>query len=236
MSGKIETLHESLNEAFFDALLSAALSERLEEEMSALEARLAEMSEPPVSKKFERRVKKALRRASGGGTGLTRLAAGLLIFLTLTCAGVMSVEATRLKVFDFFTEMGRGFVSVHVVPDEGGVLPAALLAPAYLPEGYAAAETKTLAPGIVHSEYENTAGAPIRLTQYIAQTPTVSVDTDHKEQRTIEINGREAVLFEALEPGTNHIIIWQAEESTMMLSGAVPVDELVRMAESVRAR
>jgi hypothetical protein len=221
-----------LNEAYFEAMLKTALQEIAEQRTEELEAELDKLPAVQISPGFQKKMDRLFRPRRNFLR--KRICAGL-VAVVLLFGGAMSVEATRTQVLKYLQSIGIGFVRVNVTQgDPGASQELMVYIPTYLPEGYSTRQVSDSVPGIVLSEYSDSDGNVIQLTQFNSAKPSISADTENHKLREISISGNEALLFETTAEGGNNILIWGNGLYTFHLSGNADAAELEKIAESAR--
>ncbi|MDR1320004.1 MAG: DUF4367 domain-containing protein [Gracilibacteraceae bacterium] len=220
-----------LNEAYFEAMLKTALREIAEQRTRELEAELDKLPSVPISPGFRKKMDQLFRPRRNFLR--KRICAGLAAVILLF-GGAMSVEAARTQVLKYLQSIGIGFVKLDATQSDPVSQELMVYIPAYLPEGYSTRQVNDSVPGMVMSEYKNSDGNVIQLTQFNSAKPSISVDTDRHKLREILISGNEALLFETTAEGGNNILIWGNGLYSFYLSGNADAAELEKIAESVR--
>lgn len=154
----------------------------------------------------------------------------LAIIISLT-ATTFSVKALREAVIQFFIET---FTTHSDVSVEGDEIPFEMdfkkVQPRYLPEGFTL--SRDLSNEILcFIEYANTENVIINYSQYRNDGTAFSVDTEGVDFETIYINGLEGIMYE--NKGVNKIV-FADEEYFYDIKGSISMDELVKMAESIK--
>ena len=222
----------ALRELLLQANLPEALDlpEGLEPVPDALEERMA----PFLARPFA-----AGRRKKPLWARVLRTAAGLLLVLSLTAGAVLwaspaaRVWAAELaRMLMVWTDVSADFLF------PGGDAAATDLScwrPTWLPEGYEEISTDDDGP-YQKVVYANNADEKI---EWVYALPyeglSISIDNEHSDYSEIEINGCSAQLYASNTEGWPSFILWFDEEANVFfeLTGYIPTDELIRIAESV---
>ena len=105
----------------------------------------------------------------------------------------------------------------------------------YLPEGYAESTIREELSGRMLI-YKNADDMAIRFhyTTNI-ENRNLHVDVENLVETTVQIQGKDAQIYEPVDDNAGPIIVWKNEDETVLfyVTGCVSTEELVKMAESV---
>lgn len=198
---------------------------------------------PPLSRGFHRRMAKLLADPKGYARRYRRplwrkalrTAACVALAAAVTLGAVLAVSpaarewVSRLVVewFDVSAEFrleGSSFEGETVAWRPGWVL-----------EGYEVVYTEDgHEDGAV--DYQNEIGTSVRFRYtYVGEDRYFNVDNEHGAYEEVTVNGAAAHLIRSHTPGWPSHLSWTGEEGTVafLLSGEVPAEDLLRMAQSV---
>jgi hypothetical protein len=157
-------------------------------------------------------------------------AAVLLIVLSMAFGTVMSVEAYRVRFFEFVTEIWEELTSIVIHSDENAdhdtLTP---ISPSYIPKGYSVLE-------LTSDKYENTIiyintnGLELYYSQRMATQSEFILDSEGAETEKITIGSQEAYLI--ANKGTVQLY-WHDDDSVFSLIGNLDKTELIKMAKSI---
>ncbi len=157
-------------------------------------------------------------------------AAMLLVTLTLTFGTVMSVEAYRIRFFEFVTQVWEELTSVVIHSDDNADYDKVMtVSPSYIPEGYVILDETNI-------QYENTIiyvdeeGTEIYYSQTLLTQGEAILDTENTVTQTMLIGSQEVSLI--ANKGITQIY-WHDSFSSFSLVGKIGESELLKMAESV---
>lgn len=198
---------------------------------------------PPFvpSARFERKMKRLLaqqRRSPGTNRALLyvrRTAVAAMIVLTVSFAGLMTVEAHREKVVEFVTHVFHELTDYRFVkeaPDTGEVVLPDLTF-GYVPEGFELTEDSMETATRRHFSYENTSGEFFRLTQQGITAEgdyRTILDTEDAQTYPITVNGNEGVFN--TKSGYSSIL-WSDGPVVYHLRGTIEPEELKAIAENL---
>lgn len=158
-------------------------------------------------------------------------AAMFLITLTLTFGTVMSVEAYRIRFFEFVTQVLEELTSIVTHSDDNADHDTLVLAsPSYIPKGYTVLEETS-------SQYKNTIiytdeeGTEIYYLQKLLSQSEFIFDSEDVEPK--EINIGESVGYLIINKGVTQLY-WYDNFNTYTLISSLDEQEVIKMAESIQ--
>lgn len=158
-------------------------------------------------------------------------AAVFVIVLSMTFGTVMSVEAYRIRFFEFVTTVGEELTSIiirsHDNADHDTLTP---VEPSYVPEGYAVFETN-LNQFEQNIFYHNKSGNEIFFSQNLTTQGEFIVDTESTEYEKIALSDMN--VYCVSNKGLTQLY-WQDSFYIYTLIGSIEKDELLAMAQSVK--
>lgn len=201
-----------------------------------------EQPEHLFSPAFERKMKKLLRRGRHPLWNKTlRAAACLLLSLLLSGCAVLAVSLETREVFSgWIWEIHETYFLYRFFEDgENGTLSEedVLYQPAYVPSGYRI-EYRGVVNGMAVVFYINDESGALIDFQYftdLGSSVVQVVQGSGISYKKVLVNGKSAVLH--LEEGETNVLVWVNEENRLAFtfSGVSGGEELIKMAESVRA-
>lgn len=230
------------NDMLFDAILKAAVAEAFEKEIAGLPVHEALTGYNPSSG-LDKRIGSLIRnnyrkiRVKRFKKGFGKAAACLCVLLAVSSIVLMSVEATRVALFNAVLEWHDRYTQIQFEETDlqsgETSIQGGIYRPTYLPDGFS--ET-TIKPGEIMTMiiYENEAEDKIIFTQEKAGTGTTAVDNEHTDYFEIQISGSKAYLFKAQEEDNASILIWENNGTVFNLLSVIDSDELIRIGESIK--
>ena len=224
----------SMDKMIDDRLLYAYLpqAEKVMLEKIPLESELSHQ----FSRHFNRKIKALLKYEQRTPVmrrfvyQMKTVAAVLLIVLSLAFGTVMSVEAYRVRFFEFVTEIWEELTSIVIHSDENAdhdtLTP---ISPSYIPTGYSVLE-------ITSDKYENTIiylntnGLELYYSQRMATQSEFIIDSEGADTEEITIGLQ--VVYLISNKGTVQMY-WYDSDSIFSLIGNLDKTELIKMAESI---
>ena len=239
----------------FDALLTLALQEQTRRELAALPDAEALQTLYPDTAGWDKRLRRALaeRRKSARKAArsaprvrwmpLRRLVTVAAV-LVLVLAGALATSAeVRYAVRHAVLQWTD--IDLRLTYDtEGTPAPADLTLPQgyadhYVPEGFVLDEENALATQTTLLRgYENAAqGQSYYIACYAIQPEgqVSTFDNEHTTYETIDLNGKEATLGTSMnyDGSTSYYLFWESEGIHQSVSGNVPLDELLTIAQNI---
>ncbi len=190
-----------------------------------------EVPEPACSEEFLAKMdllQKKQRRAEAVRRSLRtvrRVAAVVLIFLTVTFAGLMTVEAFRARVVKIFTRTFKDRTEFRYSGDnENAVLPEITFG--YLPEGMEKKLDDTDNCIFRHILWEDSAGNYLDFRANAVSKNSTGVhvvDTENAEVSTAVIDGR---VTTAVSKNGTIIIVWTDEKTYYMIDSNLSISDV----------
>lgn len=161
-----------------------------------------------------------------------KIAAGVLIFLSVSFVTVMSVDALRVNILNFINEKLDNYTKVSVDDNnkpnadiQGEVMPA------YLPEGYEKVffEYKN---DYYFSTYQDKNSNEIILVK-LSEWTTAGIDSEDAYMERLIVNGHAAEYY---EKNSNSTLLYRYEGKVFLLSGPISKNEIIKIAESLEIK
>ena len=239
----------------FDALLTLALQEQTRRELAALPDAEALQTLYPDTAGWDKRLRRALaerrkleRKAARSAPRVRWMPLRRLVtvaaVLVLVLAGALATSAeVRYAVRHAVLQWTD--IDLRLTYDtEGTPAPADLTLPQgyadhYVPEGFVLDEENALATQTTLLRgYENAApGQSYYIACYAIQPEgqVSTFDDEHTTYETIDLNGKEATLGTSMnyDGSTSYYLFWESEGIHQSVSGNVPLDELLTIAQNI---
>jgi len=218
---------------FTDDMLREAVVRADIRELEALSADYE--IEHEFSKRFERRMKKLVRRSktgnqAGGAVFLRRRAVALAAAIVILLATAMSVSAVRAAVFEFITEVYEKFTHIFFEespPSQESADEYIIRRPTFIPEGFELVNEKTTGPVLL--VYEKGSDY-ISYCQQRLGNVSLLVNTEGAELEELKFNGLPAKYYS--NRGVQNLL-WYDDEYLYMVSSTLDRDTVFRIAGSV---
>lgn len=239
----------------FDALLTLALQEQTRRELAALPDAEALQTLYPDTAGWDKRLRRALaerhkleRKAARSAPRVRWMPLRRLVtvaaVLALVLAGALATSAeVRYAVRHAVLQWTD--IDLRLTYDtEGTPAPDDLTLPQgyadhYVPEGFVLDEENALATQTTLLRgYENAAqGQSYYIACYAIQPEgqVSTFDDEHTTYETIDLNGKEATLGTSMnyDGSTSYYLFWESEGIHQSVSGNVPLDELLTIAQNI---
>lgn len=236
-----------IEKLFEDMLIFASReeAERLAEEFQSEDELKAHITPTKV---FEKKMQKMIKHQKQKSKNkrnlgvLSKMAAGLVVFLFIGAALVMGVDASRARLFNMATEIKIKFMQfMFVEKDEdriGARIPEGwkdIYLPTYLPKGFAIDEMRKVGNGYYIITYSSIDKKRILFSQFPAATTTLGVDNENTTTNLIKIGQHEAYLIQKnVEGMLESKLVWHDEVKGYILSATIKKDDLIKVAESIK--
>ena len=191
--------------------------------------------EHEFSKRFERRMKKLVRRSktgnqAGGAVFLRRRAVALAAAIVILLATAMSVSAVRAAVFEFITEVYEKFTHIFFNESRSSSDSAGefvVRRPSFIPEGFELVSEKMAGPVLLvykkGSDY-------ISYSQQRLEDVSMDINTEGAALEELEFKGLPAKYYS--NRGVQNLL-WYDDEYLYMVSSTLDRDTVFRIAGSV---
>lgn len=208
-------------------------------EQDALLPREGELSSVTLSPAFHEKMQRLLMLRKRGfyvlfGTAGRRVASILVAMLLALTTATVSVKALRESVLHFFAEVFDTHTQVTFVDETPDIdVPVETVfeprTPTYIPEGYVM-EQETEMEVAYSMVFADEVGNKIRYKQRFKDSMEFQTDTEGTQYAEITINEYIGITYS--NKGIVSVV-FSDDSYTYTLSGAVPSDELVQIAESI---
>lgn len=221
-----------------DYLLELALEEQLDHDEDMMKYSEDVVEKHEFSAKHEAKMKELFRQAAKTERKGTRkkqrmqIAAGFLVFICCSTVMVTQVEAFRVPVYNFFTEVKEKATRFGVVEECDVEISERYVihVPSYIPEEYcidSIMEEKSL----FHIIYKSNDGEKQFIFRYYEKANDIVIDTEDANVESIDINGCNS--FIVLE-GDKCRVLMNKENSQYYLSGDITCNEALKIMKSIK--
>jgi hypothetical protein len=190
-----------------------------------LEEKNEEIKNTTFPKKLDTWVEEYIKKQS------KRAAIILLIIIAGISTLIFTVEAIRVRVFNFFIERNERYTEIRVEEETNIKTPELdwenYYQPTYMTEGYyfESEEDGGLIKILNYSDGKN----QIIITQ-TNNSAGIQIDTEDAKTEKININGNEGFL--TIKEGRS-MIFWHNEEKSFTITGNIKKEEIIKIAESI---
>lgn len=198
----------------------------------------AETCTHAFSERFERRMRRLVRRGRHPAAyRLLRRAACFFLILTLGGTSWLAVDVQARTAFLSWVRYQYESVTEYRFAGDAPVDAQAAPEPAWLPEGYSEADRQDAA-GFSARIYTNEDGGMISFTcSQGTDAASLFLISDTGTLLEAEVNGLPADYYREPDPDAASALVWMSADGGTMfcLTGALPEETLIRIAESVPA-
>jgi len=224
-----------INEGVFEALFRQAVIDNFNEELDSLPSDEALAEQYAFSQEHEIRMKKLFAREArkerlqATAKWTRRVAAAIIITVTLLFGSLMFVPQVRAVVFQTLTEWYEKFVRFTSNAPE---VEKTNLEPGYIPEGFVEIAREEI-PMITIIVYASTNTGETITFSSSRTSGSTSADNEGMGYTVIEIDGIEYHILTSEDAMSEHIIIWDKANQRYTLTSTLLAEELLKMAISV---
>ncbi len=162
-----------------------------------------------------------------------RVAVFLIVITLGFTVTALSVEAFRVRLFNFVTEVSEKYTAISFTKESGVSYPEidwqAYYVLQYIPEGYSYQSSEKFGD-LKIIFYANTLGQEIQFSQTILNT-NYQADTENAEVADVNVNGEKGLLIKKAGRTT---IVWAEAGMTFNIIGELDDSEIKKMAESIK--
>lgn len=222
-----------------DLLFELALEEELEQDLSIKEYDdIMKRNIHIFSKEHHKRMKKIYKMANKieniqlNNRKKYQLAVGMILFLFLSIVTVNHVEAVKLPILRFFTEIGERSTRLRVFNENQLKLFDEFyqFKPEYVPNGYIIIELNQNDNGF-YIKLKNENSSYWYRYAYWSIRKNIDIDTENASISQIDINGYSAFVVQKDERIQISLAIG---ERRFYLDGQLPYEEAIRIMESIK--
>ncbi len=235
-----------LNNMIIENMINLAAKECLQKEINEFND-VSDMEKHTFSPAFEKKMEKLFKIKPKKLTVKSimsvtkKVAVVVMIVISLTFAGLMSVKAFRAEVYRIVTEIYEKYIDIFFKSDDESTKSQVnkieeTYLPSYIPDKY---ERSNLIISFIKvmAEYINSNGNMIFYDQGLISDGGPSIDGENYSIKNIKINDINGSLYiynEETLDNNRYFIIWYDEKYYYTLSGNIELSELLKMAESLQ--
>ena len=223
------------NDELLDAVIKSAFTEVFQKEMEELEAESANYDDKRPSEehlRIERQAyKKTQRKPVAFWNVSRRIVASILVVLGLGGIVLFCVPEVKASVVDTVIEFFENYVGFDFSTNKTEIqLSEHTLY--YLPKGYELTDSIET-PGYNEYVFTNEDNIII-LTGMMNDITEIGLDDENRTIQSITIHEYIAYALIPNNPEEDSMIIWGNEKQSFILEGSVSLDELIRIAKSIK--
>lgn len=224
-------INKSVDNAVFDAVLRKAFTEAFAREVAEIEAQpSAAESLPEKYRRAERRYyNKKMKKSSGTYAVLRKIAACILICLSVGFAALMAIPTVRASVWDSVVNFYEKYIKFDFNVTSSGEETIGEYTLGYVPDGF-----------VRTSAVENSAKNKYRYENgehyfavgyYVSEESSISYDDEKGRVELIRIRDRDVYCIVYSDGSTS--IVWKVDKTVFSLGGNVTTAELIKIAENI---
>ena len=223
----------TLNERILDEIIRYAVTNNIEETKWAREEELAKRytfsasHEQKMQQLFKQQKHK--EKIAHMKRSALKIAAGVLIFLSVSFVTVMNVDALRVNFLNFINERLEQYTKISIKPgSKPNTEVFGEMFPSYLPENYEKVffESKN---EYYYCRYQDNNGNQIILEK-LSEYNTAGIDSENAYIEHLIVNGHAAEYYEKNSYST---LLYKYEGKVFLLSGPISKNEIIKIAESM---
>ena len=212
-------INKSVDNAVFDAILRKAFTEAFEREVAEIEAQpSAAEALPEKYRRAERKYyNRKMKRSSTSYAVLRRIAACILVCLSVGFAALMAIPTVRASVWDSVVNFYEKYIKFDFNVTSGGEETIGDYTLGYVPDGFVrTAEVETDAKNKYTYENEENNFSTIYYTEYWA----INYDDEKGKLHIVDISGEDGYMVEYFD-GT-YALVWEYNYTVFSVEGNCP--------------
>lgn len=224
-------INKSVDNAVFDAVLRKAFTEAFEREVAEIEAQpSAAGALPEKYRRAERKYyNKKMRGASGTYAVLRKIAACILICLSVGFAALMAIPTVRASVWDSVVNFYEKYIKFDFNVTSSGEETIGEYTLGYVPDGFV--RTDALEESMRNKyRYENQES--YFCISYYTEYREFNYDDENGQIHIIDVNGTDGYFVEYFD-GTS-ALVWRYDNAVFTVDGDISVSEMVKIAEKIK--
>lgn len=223
-------INKSVDNAVFDAVLRKAFTEAFAREVAEIEAQpSAAESLPEKYRMAERRYyNKKMKKSSGTYAVLRKIAACILICLSVGFAALMAIPTVRASVWDSVVNFYEKYIKFDFNITACGEETIGDYTLGYVPDGFV--RTDAMETNAKHKyRFENE--EYVFTIRYYYSKNCLSYDDEKGKVYIVKINGTDGYMVEYLD-GT-YTLVWKNKNAVFSVDGNISSKEIIKIAENI---
>lgn len=225
-------INKSVDNAVFDAILRKAFTEAFEREVAEIEAQpSAAEALPEKYRRAERKYyNKKMKQSSGTYAVLRKIAACILICLSVGFAALMAIPTVRASVWDSVVNFYEKYIKFDFNVAAIGEETIGDYTLGYVPDGFVRTDALETALKSVYM-YEN-GKQQFSIRYRYAKDNTIAYDDENGKIHIIDVNGADGYLMEY--GNGRHSLTWQKNGAIFTVDGDISVNEMIKIVEKIK--
>ena len=224
-------INKSVDNAVFDAILRKAFTEAFAREVAEIEAQpSASEALPEKYRRAERKYYNTrMKQSSGTHVVLRKIAACILICMSVGFVALMAIPTVRASVWDSVVNFYEKYIKFDFNVTSVGEETIGEYTLGYVPDGF-----------VRTSAVENSAKNKYRYENgehyfavgyYVSEESSISYDDENGRVELIRIRDRDVYCIVYSDGSTS--IVWKVDKTVFSLGGNVTTAELIKIAENI---
>ena len=224
-------INKSVDNAVFDAVLQKAFTEAFAREVAEIEAQPS-ASEALLEKyrRAERKYyNKRMKQSSGTHVVLRKIAACILICMSVGFAALMAIPTVRASVWDSVVNFYEKYIKFDFNVTAGGEETIGDYTLGYVPDGFV--RTDAVETSLKHKyKYEN-GQYTFNIVYQHSKENTIAYDDENGVMRSIQINGIDGYMIKY--PNEKYTLVWEYNHIVFTVDGNIDSKEIIKIAENI---
>ena len=224
-------INKLVDNAVFDAVLRKAFTEAFAREVAEIEAQpSAAESLPEKYRRAERKYyNKKMKQSSGTYAVLRKIAACILICLSVGFAALMAIPTVRASVWDSVVNFYEKYIKFDFNVTSVGEETIGEYTLGYVPDGFV--RTDAMETDLRNKyKYENGRCA-FNIVYHYSKGNTLAIDDEKGVMRNIKINGIDGYMIKYSD-GT-YALVWKHNDTVFTVDGNIDSKEIIKIAENI---
>lgn len=224
-------INKSVDNAVFDAILRKAFTEAFEREVAEIEAQpSAAGALPEKYRRAERKYyNKKMKQSSGTYAVLRKIAACILICLSVGFAALMAIPTVRAFVWDSVVNFYEKYIKFDFNVAAVGEETIGEYTLGYVPDGFVrTAEVEES----MRNKYRYENQESYFCISYYTEYREFNYDDENGQIHIIDVNGTDGYFVEYFD-GTS-ALVWRYDNAVFTVDGDISVSEMVKIAEKIK--
>jgi len=224
-------INKSVDNAVFDAVLRKAFTEAFAREVAEIEAQpSAAESLPEKYRRAERRYyNKKMKQSSVTYAVLRKIAACILICLSVGFATLMAIPTVRASVWDSVVNFYEKYIKFDFNITACGEETIGDYTLGYVPDGFVRTVMRETP---VRNVYTYESGQNVfNIEYYYSKSNTLAIDDEKGNIYVIKINDMDGYMIEYYD-GT-YALVWRCNDVVFTVDGNIDSKEIIEIAENI---
>ena len=225
-------INKSVDNAVFDAILRKAFTEAFAREVAEIEAQpSAAESLPEKYRRAERRYyNKKMKKSSVIYAVLRKIAACILICLSVGFAALMAIPTVRASVWDSVVNFYEKYIKFDFNVTSVGEETIGEYTLGYVPDGFV--RTDEVEESTRNKYRYEAQERYFCISYYYTEYKEINYDDENGKIHIIDVNGADGYFIEY--GGERHSLTWQKNGAIFTVDGNLSTNEMIKIAEKIK--